>query len=178
MRAPSYRPRDVNVKNRTSWAFNIEYVRKTLPAATQAVLFEMLEPEREHPSKKGREELHEEQAGKCEACGALLDNSEADHVAPLRDLVAGHGQHFILICPTSHGELSEPTRRRASNHIISQFNPTSYESFVRSTRPVQCVANINRIYPNTRDCEHRRTAMSQQLPSQLNRAMASILRTR
>ena len=92
-------------------AFGLEYTGQPLPAATQTVLFELLKPKREHLSKKERDELYEEQGGKCENCASALDNSEADHVSHLRDLVAGQDQMFRLLCPTCHSEVSEPTQR-------------------------------------------------------------------
>ena len=83
----------------------------------------------------------------CENCASALDKSEADHISPLRDLVAGQDHICRLLCPTCHGEVSEPAQRRSVNPIISQFNPATYEAFVRSPRPVQCVAKLNVIDP-------------------------------
>ena len=129
-------------------AHKIEYRGQSLPAAVQSVFFELTRPERQHLSKTEREELFDKQEGKCEMCQSPLEKCEADHVAPLRDLLVGQEQAFRLLCLTCHSEVSEPSQRRATNPIISQFNPFTYEAYVRSPRPVQCVQKLNNLDPN------------------------------
>ena len=77
-------------------AHGLDYVGQSLPAAVQTVLFKLLKPQRVYISKKARDELYDEQ-GKCEMCSSRIANSEADHVAPLRDSLAGQEQPFRLL---------------------------------------------------------------------------------
>ena len=80
-------------------------------------------------------------------CYCPLDKSEADHVAPLRDLVAGQEQAFRLLCLACHSEVSEHSQRRSPNPTVSHFSPETYEAFVRSPRPAQCVTKLRPIHP-------------------------------
>ena len=61
--------------------------------------------------------------------------------------MAGQDQAFRLLCLACHSEVSEPSERRAINPIISHFSPETYEAFVRSPRPAQCVTKLNSIDP-------------------------------
>ena len=128
--------------------FHVTYAGQSLPAATQIVLFKLLEPRRQHLTEKERASLLASQNGGCEKCGGAITRGEADHIAPLRDAIAGQAQKFRLLCKACHGEVTDVVTRRPTNPIISVFNIDTYESFVNSSRPVQFVFPIGKIDPN------------------------------
>ena len=64
---------------------------------------------------------------------------------PVLLLVGPLGSFFARLA--RHLEVSVPSQQRADNPIISQFSPSTYDAFVRSPRPAECVMKLNPIDP-------------------------------
>ncbi|MDA8584300.1 hypothetical protein N9L68_08685, partial [bacterium] len=84
--------------------FGVVYAGQSLPAATQVVLFKLLEPKRRPLTERERATLLASQSGSGEKCGATISRGEAYHITPLRDAIAGQRQNVRLLCGTCHGE--------------------------------------------------------------------------
>ena len=52
--------------------FKVTYAGQSLPAATQIVLFKLLEPKRQHLTETERASLLANQKGGCEKCGGAI----------------------------------------------------------------------------------------------------------
>ena len=128
--------------------FKLPYKYEGLPACTQMAMLSLVDIKRRPLSSETKAELWTRADGCCELCGGSLDDTaQIDHKTPLCegvDPTVHNLDNLRYLCITCHAEVSQHLKR-PSNVLLSHFNPKTYDEFVLSPLPAQCVQKFNKI---------------------------------
>ena len=112
----------------------VPWCGERLPAAAQKALLTLLKATRREPRAEEKRALLLKQRGRCAECGGAFDDDvEWDHVAPLRQTVAGAEQRFQALCASCHAEKTQ--REGGSFSLESRFSRRAWAAYATTPRP-------------------------------------------
>ena len=124
-----------------------EYFGESMASFAERAFTELCRPPaRQYDAESFAVQLREKQGGVCASCGDVADSFEVDHILPR--ILGGSDEldNMQLICKECHSAkttFEQQSRIEDTCPLMSRFALSTYEAFVKSPKPPQCVADMS-----------------------------------